>query len=167
MTPEKNNSDSLLRVKNLIQQSQSMTLATASDNNPWAAPVYYATCGAGFYFFSNPNARHIKEALASGNAAAAIYAQGSAWQNLLGLQMSGKLSAVSGGVKASRAVLAYVKKFPIVKTFFSEIKNLNLNDFTCKFHAKLYCFHPDLIFFMDNSVEFGFREEIHKDTLFT
>ena len=167
MTPEKINIDSLSRVKNLIQDGQSMTLATANNNNPWAAPVYYVARGAGFYFFSNPNARHIKEALVSGNAAAAIYTEGSTWRNLMGLQMSGKLFAASKGVEASKAMLAYVKKFPIVKTFFSEIKNLDLNDFSCKFHAKLYCFNPEAIFLMDNSVEFGFRKEIKKDVLFT
>ncbi|MBC2717839.1 MAG: hypothetical protein HF978_21255 [Desulfobacteraceae bacterium] len=166
MAPEINNRLITHRVKNLIKNSQAMTLATASNNKAWAAPVYYVNKRACFYFFSNPNSRHIEEAFASGQAGCTIYAQDASWQNLLGLQMSGKILIVPGGIEASKAILAYVKKFPIVKTFFPNIKNADLSDFICKFHAKLYCFIPEFIFFMDNSVNFGFRKEIKKESLF-
>ena len=174
MAPKINNSHMMPRVRNLILNNQAMTLATAEKNKAWAAPVFYVNKELSFYFFSNPNSRHIKEALESGQAACTIYEKDTSWQNLIGLQMSGKILMVPGGVEASKAILAYVKKFPLVKTFFSRIKNLNLNDFSSKFHAKLYCFIPDFIFFMDNSVNFGFRTEItpeikteiKKDTLF-
>ena len=170
MALEINNSHIIPHVKTLIQNNQTMTLATAEKNKAWAAPVFYVNTGACFYFFSNPNARHIEEALASGHAACAIYTQDASWQSLMGLQMSGKILITSGSVESSKAFFAYVKKFPLVKTSFSNIKNISLNDFLCKFHAKLYCFIPEFIFFMDNSIEFGFRTEIKteiiKDTLF-
>ena len=166
MTPKINNSHIIPRAKNLIQNNQTMTLATTDKNNAWAAPVFYVNTGARFYFFSNPNARHIEEALASGQAACAIYAQDASWQSLMGLQISGKILIAPGSGESSKALFAYVKKFPTVKTFFSDIKNISLNNFSRKFHAKLYCFIPKFIFFMDNSVSFGFREEIKKDTLF-
>ena len=134
-----------------------MTLATACDNKAWAAPVFYVSTGSGFYFFSNPDARHIEEALASGQAACTIHEEDASWQNLAGLQMSGKVMPISVGVEASKVILAYVKKFPLVKPFFSGIPKISLNDFICKFHANLYCFIPERIFLMDNSVEFGFR----------
>ncbi len=170
MAPETTNNRITPRVKNLIGNNQTMTLATTGKNKAWAAPVFYVNKGSGFYFFSNPNARHIEEALASGQAGCTIYAQDASWKNLMGLQMSGKVLIVTGGMEASKAIIAYVKKFPTIKTFFSSIKDLDLNDFKCKFHAKLYCFIPDYIFLMDNSVHFGFRTEIKpeikKDTLF-
>lgn len=143
-----------------------MTLATAAGNNPWAAPVYYANHGDGFYFFSNPESRHIKESLASGTAASAIYMENASWRNFTGLQMAGEILIVPGGAQASRAIFAYTKKFPLIKTFFSGIKEIRFSDFSNKFHATLYCFKPDLILFMDNSVEFGFRETLNKDQLF-
>ncbi len=159
------------RVKNLIQKNQTMTLATAIDSQAWAAPVFYVNKGPCLYFFSNPKARHIKEALESGQAACTIFAQDASWQNLMGLQMSGKVETISGSVEASKVILAYVKKFSLVKTLFPDIKNIGLNEFSTRLHAKLYCFIPESILFMDNSVHFGFRTElktgIKKDTLFT
>lgn len=170
MAPEINNSHMMPRVRNLILNNQTMTLATTGKNKAWAAPVFYVNNGSSFYFLSSPNARHIEEALVSGQVACTIYAEGDSWQSLMGLQMSGKILMVPGGVEATNAILAYVNKFPIVKTFFASIKKINLNNFYSKFHAKLYCFIPDFIFFMDNSVHFGFRTEIKteikKDTLF-
>ena len=178
MAPEINNRHMMPRVKNLILNNQTMTLATAIRNQAWAAPVFYVNKASSFYFFSNPNSRHIEDALASGQAACTIYEKNTSWQSLMGLQMAGKILMVPGGVEASKAILAYIKKFPLVKTFFPRIKDLDLNDFSHKFHAKLYCFIPDSIFFMDNSVHFGFRTEIEleikpeikpeikKDTLF-
>jgi len=166
MPPEINISQILPRVKNLMQNSRAMTLATADKNNAWAAPVFYVSKDDRFYFFSSPNARHIKDAFASGQAACTIYEEGTSWQNLLGLQMSGKIINAPTGLEASKAFLAYVKKFPLVKTFFSDIKNIGLTDFSTRFHAKLYCFVPESVLFMDNSVNFGFREKIKKDTLF-
>jgi uncharacterized protein YhbP (UPF0306 family) len=153
------------RANRLISSGHTMTLATALDNTPWAAPVYYANIRDCFYFFSSPDARHIQNALASGHAACAIYAEGGSWQTLQGLQMSGKIIKISHAGHASAAVIAYVKKFPLVKTFFSSVKNLSVSHFKSRFHATLYSFQPDTIVFMDNAVDFGFRQEISKDAL--
>lgn len=163
MASTHNNERLIIRAKKLIQNNQAMTLSTAMKDQAWAAPVFYVNSGDSFYFFSSPNARHIAEALASGQAACTIYEEGASWQNLLGLQMSGKVLNVSAGIEASKAFLAYVKKFPLVKTFFSDIKNIGLNDFSTRLHTKLYCFIPESVLFMDNSVHFGFRTEIKSD----
>jgi len=165
MTPKTTDTAIISRANDVISSGHTMTLATADDNAPWAAPVYYANIGSFFYFFSSPESRHIRNALASGRAACAIYIEGGSWQNLQGIQMSGKIVEISRADQGSKAVIAYVKKFPLVKTFFSSVKNLNLNSFISRFHASLYCFQPDYIVFMDNTVEFGFRQEIPKDAL--
>jgi uncharacterized protein YhbP (UPF0306 family) len=166
MVLEINNNNIIPRVKNLIQTNQAMTVATASGNTAWAAPVYYVNKRACFYFFSNPATRHVEESLASGQAACTIYDDDKSWENLLGLQMSGSIQIVTNRMNASKAILAYVKKFPVVKTFFPNIKNAALNNFIRQFHANLYCFIPEFILFMDNSVHFGFRTEITKESLF-
>ena len=56
----------------LACEQNTMTLATACDNSAWAAPVYYVFDKTAFFFFSDPDSRHIREALAGGQAAAAI-----------------------------------------------------------------------------------------------
>jgi uncharacterized protein YhbP (UPF0306 family) len=166
MASNQNNENIITRVENLIQNNQTMTIATAINHQAWATPVFYVNKGPCLYFFSSPNSRHIKEALESGQAACTIFAQDAIWQNLMGLQMSGKVETISGSVEASKVILAYGKKFSLVKKLFSSIKNITLNDFSNKLNAKLYCFIPESILFMDNSIHFGFREEIKKDTLF-
>ncbi len=153
-------------IKKLITNSHTMTIATASENIAWAAPVYYVNLEERFYFFSNPESRHIMEAFSSGQAAGTIHAQSSSWEELCGLQMSGKILEVKGASEASTAIRMYVLKFPLIKSFFSSVKNLNLNNFFNKFHAKLYGFNPESIYYMDNSIAFGHRKEISKDVLF-
>jgi uncharacterized protein YhbP (UPF0306 family) len=154
------------QANHLIAETPAMTLATACDNMAWAAPVYYAAQGPGLYFFSSQNSRHIQEATASGQAACAIHSPDVSWKNLLGLQMAGKIRPVNGKMEAAGAIMAYVRKFPFVKNFFSGIISLTLTDFSRHLHADLYVFLPESIFFMDNSVAFGFRQPIDKEDLF-
>jgi len=80
--------------------------------------------------------------------------------------MSGKIIEVTGVLEASTAIGKYVSKFSMLKSFFTNVKNLNLDSFLARFHAKLYCFRPESIYYMDNSIEFGHRNEIKKDALF-
>ena len=153
-------------IKKLITDSHAMTIATAGENTAWAAPVYYVNIKDRFYFFSNPESRHIRETLSSGQAACTIFTESPSWEALCGLQMSGKILEVKSASKASRAIARYVAKFPLIKSFFSSIKNLNPDSFLARFHAKLYCFYPELIYYMDNSIAFGHRKEIIRDELF-
>jgi uncharacterized protein YhbP (UPF0306 family) len=95
-----------------------MTLATRSDADAWAAPVYYVFFESAFYFLSSPDSRHITEAFENGQAAAAIYASGSTWQEIRGLQMTGSIGAVSGKIEAIQGLSEYLKKFPFTKDFF-------------------------------------------------
>lgn len=165
MTPKATDNAFISRANDLISSCHTMTIATVGDTIPWAAPVYYANIREFFYFFSSPESRHIRNALASGHAAAAIHAEGRSWQNLQGIQMSGKIVEISHAGQEPKAIIAYVKKFPLVKTFFPGIQNLNLSSFISRFHATFYCFQPDYIVFMDNSLSFGFRQEIPKGRL--
>ena len=145
----------------LIQAENTMTLATAQAQVAWAAPVYYVFSNSFFYFFSDPTCRHIVESLASGQAASAIYASGSSWQEIRGIQMSGSVKAISVGFEAIEVVRAYLKKFFFTREFFSSHEDLDLSSFTKRFRVKLYRFAPDLVYYMDNSIRFGFRESIN------
>jgi uncharacterized protein YhbP (UPF0306 family) len=145
----------------LIQAENTMTLATARAHVAWAAPVYYVFSNSCFYFFSDPTSRHIQETLASGQAASAIYASGSSWQEIRGIQMSGRVKAISVGFEAVEVVRAYLKKFSFTREFFSAHEDLDLSAFAKRFRVKLYRFKPDRIYYMDNSIRFGFRESVN------
>lgn len=151
--------------KKLIHETYAMALATAHQNIAWAAPVYFVAEKTNFYFFSNPESRHIRETLASGQAAAAIYEESSQWQDLRGIQMSGNVKRISAGAEAVDVVKSYIHKFPTVNSFFSDISSIDFNRLCSRLHTKLYCFTPQMIYYMDNRIGFGFREEIQIETL--
>jgi uncharacterized protein len=165
MDLQKDTHHGYLSAKKLINEKLTMTLATASHDAAWAAPVYFVVWGDCFYFFSNPQSRHIIEALRSGQAAAAIYEESAQWEGLKGIQMSGKINVVSPGLEAINALGAYVKKFSLMNSFFADPGALNLEGLLSRFQARLYSLSPDLIYYMDNAISFGFREKIRLETL--
>lgn len=144
----------------LINAQSTMALATARNDCAWAAPVYFVFHKTAFYFFSSPDSRHISEGLDSGQASATIYPVVDTWQDIKGIQMSGKIRPAGKGLKALQALHAYTVKFPFVKAFFKPGQALNLETFAKQFRVRFYCFAPDLIYYLDNQIEFGFREAV-------
>ena len=142
----------------LIDQTSAMTLATAAGNIAWAAPVYYIYHDRLFYFFSKPDSRHVLESLAGGQAAASIHAYADSWQHIRGIQMSGRIIKASLGVKSVLAVKAYLKKFPFTADFFQGESDINLEGFIKRFKVNFYYFKPEMIYYQDNQIRFGFRE---------
>lgn len=145
----------------LIEEQHIMTLATAGARGPWAAPVYYTFLESAFYFFSDPSSRHIEDSLQSPRTSAAIFAQVFSWQDIRGLQMSGVVEAVLPGPEALRVVRSYIGKFPFTRTFFTPSQPLDLNAFSNRFRVRLYRFEPDLVYYLDNGIGFGFRQRVH------
>jgi uncharacterized protein YhbP (UPF0306 family) len=144
----------------LIDGQSTMTLATAKGDVAWSAPVYYVFFKSCFYFFSDPTSRHIQESLASGQASSSIYASASTWQEIRGIQMSGQVEPVAPRPGTLGVIRAYLKKFPFTKDFFKPGQALDLDAFAKRFKVKLYRFKPALVYYLDNSVRFGFREEV-------
>jgi uncharacterized protein len=144
----------------LIDSESTMALATAGEGGAWTAPVYYVFFRGAMYFFSDPDSRHIRESLESGQAAATIYPFVSSWQEIRGLQMSGRVRKVRPGPKALGAVRAYVSKYPFTREFFDPREDLDLERFASRFRVRLYRFEPDIVLYMDNKIRFGFREAV-------
>ena len=146
--------------ENLIRDQYTMTLATTLNTAAWAAPVYYVNMGFKFYFFSDPQSQHIRESQESHQAAAAIFAQASTWKEIRGIQMSGEIRPLSPGIEALRALRAYLRKFPFTKEFFDSAQKLDIEAFAKRFKVRLYRFQPLLLYYMDNSISFSFREKV-------
>ena len=144
----------------LVKAQHTMTLSTAVKDVAWAAPVYYAHLAFKFYFFSDPASRHIQEALASHQVAAAIFHQSSTWKEIRGIQMSGALLPLSPGIESVRALRAYLKKFPFTLEFFGSGEKLDLDGFAKRFRVRFYRYQPDLLYYMDNRIRFSFRERL-------
>ncbi len=146
--------------RELIAEQSTMTLATAQDDEPWAAPVYYVFSAPGFYFFSDPASRHISQALAGGRAAAAIFAQAEGWQQIRGLQMAGAIKALATGPRAAAVIRLYMKRFRFVKELLGQGASWDLAAFKARFKVALYGFYPELVYYLDNRIKFGFRQAI-------
>jgi uncharacterized protein YhbP (UPF0306 family) len=148
------------RARELIDSQSTMALATARKGEAWTAPVYYVFYQGGFYFFSAPDSRHILESGESGQAAAAIYPFVSSWRDIRGVQMAGRIKKAGPGLKALRAVRAYIGKYPFTREFFDPGQELDLESFGERFRVRFYRFQPELVYYMDNKIRFGFREAI-------
>ncbi len=147
--------------RELIESQSTMALATARDNQSWVAPVYYVFYQGGFYFFSAPDSRHIQEAMQSyGQASAAIYPFVSSWQEIRGLQMSGTIKKAEKTLRTLQALKAYIQKYPFVGEFFDPGQGLSLDNFIQRFRVRFYFFRPDLVYYMDNQIRFGYRVEV-------
>lgn len=144
----------------LAAEQTTMTLATASQNVPWAAPVYYVFYKSAFYFLSDPKSRHIHEALHSDQSSSAVHAIASTWQEIKGLQMTGTIEPVEGGLEALQALKEYLQKYPFTKEFFGQSTVLDIKSFRERFGVRLYKFIPTLVYYLDNRIRFAFREAV-------
>jgi uncharacterized protein YhbP (UPF0306 family) len=144
----------------LIHSESTLTLATADQDGPWSAPVYYVFLNDRFYFFSSPLSRHIRQVESRGQAAASIFHQADSWQNIRGLQMRGVVERVPSAAVSIKPIAAYLKRFPFTRDFFPNSRSPGLQDFRSRFKARLYHFSPTSVYFSDNRFGFGTRQRI-------
>lgn len=146
---------SLGRILEFLSLS-TMTLATASsDGEPHAAPVYFAARSSSdtlkaplFYFFSDRRSLHGQHLARNPRAAAAIYPACFDWQDIRGLQMSGRATPVDAGEEWNSAWMLYKTKFPFVAGMKAIVaRNI------------LYAFVPAWMRLVDNRKRFGFKDE--------
>lgn len=143
----------------LIEHSHIMTLATASNDGAWSAPVYYLYYQSSFYFFSKPDARHIKDSQSIYTSGASIHCDSSDWNGIRGIQMEGTVYPAGVSGKSAKAFLFYMKQFP----FITQIKPGSINDISSLellFNVRWYKFVPDIVYYLDNTIRFGYRERV-------
>jgi len=146
--------------RNLLETSKVMSIAVGGDGQTWSAPVYYLFSEGRFYFFSNPRARHIQMAKNS-TSAASIFRDDIDFKNLEGIQMSGTIQKSPKDICSLAVAKRYCSRFKIIAPpkSISDISDI-LDFFASKFHAALYYFEPESVYYMDNRRGFGSREKI-------
>ncbi len=154
------------KAKRLIHETRVMTLSVCRDDIPWSAPVYFVFHDLGFYFFSNENSRHIKDAEGMRPVSASIFQDSDQMEKIFGFQMAGRIEAISKMDEQLGIVKKYVSKFSFLKQIFGPQLIENRRFFLEKFKSRLYCFHPDRVYLSDNSATSGKRSEIALATLF-
>lgn len=182
----------LYELDELLKSRKVMTIASVWNHGVWSAPVYYLYRSPGFYFFSSPSSRHILGATAPESSsfmpAASIFKDDASFKKIKGVQMVGRVEAVTKRNEALKGAVAYAAKFGIrggkKKESFSgddpdSGSDLNLDHaaFSGKhgngmspsdllhflqkqYRASFYKFVPVKMIYMDNTVRIGFKKEI-------
>ena len=127
-----------------------ITLATSDAQGPWAAPVFYVHLGFTLYFVSSPRSRHARQVAIQPRAAGAIHAAARDWRDIQGLQLEGVVTHLAGEELVA-AKACYTARF----AFVNDTEPLA----AALARIAWYRFQPTRLWFLDNRVAFGQREE--------
>lgn len=138
-----------------LQNHNVATLASGADGDIWAAAVFYVNDGSILYFLSAPTSRHCLNLAKNPRVALTIQEDYSDWPDIKGVQLEGVATEISGK-EEELARRLYGAKFPVVgmlgKAPAAIVKALA--------RVRWYKVVPDHLYFIDNSVGLGHRDEI-------
>lgn len=168
------------RALKYLREHNTMTLATTTNDEPWAACVFYANIDFDLYFISNPKiCLHCQKISENPKVSVTISEDYklrgfSDWKKIKGIQLEGEAKIVEDLSELRKAVHAYVKKYPFTKlylkqVFLSESPNLIerlllklgiIPNFSPSTDNKFYVVKPKKVFLVDNSLSFEKRLEV-------
>lgn len=143
------------RVLAYLREHRVMTLATQGRDGPWAAAVFYASEGFDLHFLSAPSTRHCADLSANPRVAATIQEDYADWSQIRGVQLEGVARPLAGA-QAARVRELYGEKFPIVGRL-AQAPAAIVEAFA---KIRWYRIVPDRLYFVDNSVRFGHRDQV-------
>jgi uncharacterized protein YhbP (UPF0306 family) len=129
-----------------------VTLATNGPEGLWAAAVFYAHQGFIFFFLSSGTTRHALNIAVNPLVAATIQGDYDDWPGIKGIQLEGKVKKLKGD-EIDQAKQLFSDRFP----FLQEVPDTILMALN-KVHW--YSLTPDRLFFVDNTQDFGHRDEV-------
>lgn len=141
-------------VLNLGAKHSTLTLATTTASGlPQAAPLFFAAAADGsLIFISGAESRHSLNIAANDKAAVTLYGDTWSWNEIVGMQMEGSVTAIPAGPERDAAWETYKAKFPFVVDFEDAVSR-----------SHFYRFTPRWVRLIDNRVQFGYREEFSVD----
>ncbi len=167
--------DARERILKYLKEHNTLTLATWEEGRPWAAALFYASDGFEVYFLSDPKSRHSLDLAANASVAATIQEDYHEWTKIKGVQMEGTVHVVEREEDLARAVAVYVEKYPFVAGYLRLMMSpfagiaIFLDRFMEKLSfiphlpaapARFYKLVPKRIWFTDNEVKFGNRDQL-------
>ena len=147
-------------VTDYMDSCTTMTLACNSENQPWAAAVFYARDGLDLIFFSSRTSRHSNAFSENPKAAATIHGDYHGWKEIKGLQMEGQVEPITGKSARGRALSVYLKRYPFVREFFSSPLSVAAGMAKKMAKIELYLFRPQRILYVNNEAGFGTRWQL-------
>jgi len=143
-----------------MESHNTVSLATEKDGLPHAATVFYINIGLDLYFLSSPSSRHGENFSHNPQVSGTINEDYSNWLLIKGIQMEGQVRGVGGILENGKIAKAYVKKFPAVTDFLLSPKKLGQAIAQKVAKVRFYKLTPFKIFFIDNEISFGHRDEL-------
>lgn len=131
---------------------QVMTVATNGPEGLWAAAVFYVNAGFDLIFLSAGHTRHVLNFTAVPRIAATIQEDYRDWQQIKGIQLEGSVSLLTN-VSRETSIARYLQKYP-----FLAQADANMQNALAK--VNWYLLQPERLFFIDNSLGLGHRDEI-------
>ncbi len=151
------------RIRAFLDAHTTLTLAThTSEAGPAAAAVFYAADDRlNLYFLSEERTEHGQNLLANGQVAGTIQADGQDWRAIKGLQLRGTARIVTVAEFPHAAAL-YGRRFAFVGALLAgQAGPIALAGPLAK--ARFWVLKPTWLRLIDNTVRFGYREELHLD----
>ncbi len=143
------------RVQNYLRDHQVATLATHSGEDLWAAAVFYVNAGYTLYFLSSPTSRHCLNLAQRARVAVTIQEDYTDWLEIKGVQIEGVVSELSGK-EEEKARRLYSQKFPVV----GKLAQAPAAIVKALAKVRWYKVVPQRLYFIDNAVGLGHRDEV-------
>ncbi|MEC9376098.1 MAG: pyridoxamine 5'-phosphate oxidase family protein [Pseudomonadota bacterium] len=146
--------------RKFLDEVSTLTLATVSENKPWAATVFFAADkNFNLYFVSDHRTRHGRDMSSNSHVAATINPDVDNWNDVAGLQIHGKVEVVNNAGRV-KALAIYLKKFPQIDALFAKPKDKQEETIATRLKAaNFYRITPNFVRVIDNSRGFGYRKE--------
>lgn len=149
----------------LIHSQHILTLATHDGASPWATPVYYVLSNKAFYFFSNPDSHHIGNSREGRAVAGEVHEASSGWSDIRGVQMEGIIEEGGFDMASTSAYALYISRFTFIREMVKMPMSpmspmMSLAALEASFKVAWYKFKPSKIYYLDNSIRFGYREAV-------
>jgi uncharacterized protein len=153
--------DARAEMRRMLEAHHTLTLATASAGQPWAATVFYASdAELNLYFVSDHRTRHAREMLAEPRVALAINADVDNWNDVRGLQVEGDAARVDG-LERAKALALYLAKFASVRALFDAPRSADEETIAKRLrNTDFWRVTPRYVRLIDNARGFGFRLEL-------
>ncbi|HUN69822.1 MAG TPA: pyridoxamine 5'-phosphate oxidase family protein [Burkholderiales bacterium] len=156
-----NAGDLRARIRRMLEDHATATLATADADGPWAAAVFYASdADLSLYFVTDPGTRHGSNLRNDARVACAIHADVANWSDVRGLQLEGTARIVAESERAA-GLGVYLRKFPEVRRLSEAPRNDAEREIGERLgRVPLWRLAPARIRIIDNRERFGWKQEL-------
>lgn len=147
-------------IRKFLDTHNTLSLATADGNRPWATSLFYATdAELNFYFVSDAMTRHCLDIVANMSVAATVNEDFCDWNEIIGVQVAGNANAVPANNR-ERVERLFLAKFPAIGTLIERPRTDQERIISARLtDAQFYKITTQWLRYIDNSRAFGHKEE--------